>query len=123
MLNSSVEYVRSKACVKFYGDCLKQEKSTSNHGKIVNIYIIYEIERSVSITSYPALENCLFCAVKLTKHIAVDLYKYSGYGIGFDRKGSYLISDKAGRNVIIFGVDMSLSPHVNNKKKDNFNSW
>ena len=47
------------------------------------------IERSVNISSYTTLENCLFGAVKLTKHTDVDLYKYSGYGIGFDRKGSY----------------------------------
>ena len=44
--------------------------------------------------------------------------KYSGYGIGFDRKWFFLIGDKIGRNLIIFGVDMSLSPHIDNKKKD-----
>ena len=68
------------------------------------------------------LENCLFGAVKLTKHVDVDLYKYSGYGIGFDRKGFYSIGDEVGRNVIIFGVDMSSSSHIDNKKKD-INSW
>ena len=67
--------------VNFNGDCLKQEKFTFNHEKIVNIYIVYEIERSVNISSYPTLENCLFGAVKLTKHIDVDLYKYFEYGI------------------------------------------
>ena len=60
----------------------------------------------------------LFSAVKLTKHVDVDLYKYSRYGIGFDRKGSYSIGNEVGRNVIIFGVDMSSSPHIDNKKKD-----
>ena len=108
----------TKARVKFNGDCLKQEKITFNHGKIVNIYIVYEIERSVNISSYPTLENCLFGAVKLTKHIDVDLYKYSGYGIGFDRKGSYSIGNEIGRNVIIFGVDMSSSTKIDNRKKD-----
>ena len=44
---------------------------------------------SVNISSYPALENCLFGAAKLTKHVDADQYKYSGYGIGFDSKGSY----------------------------------
>ena len=43
MLNPSVDYVGTKARVKFNGDCLKQEKITFNHGKIVNIYIVYEI--------------------------------------------------------------------------------
>ena len=79
--------------------------------------MVYEIERSVNISSYPALENCLFGAVELTKYVDVDLYKYFGYGIGFDRKGSYQIGNEVGRNVIIFGVDMSSSPHIDNKKK------
>ena len=119
MLNPSIDYVGTKARVKFNWDCLKQKKITFNHGKIGNIYIVYEIERrSVNISSYPTLENWLFGAVKLTKHADVDLYQYSRYGIGSDRKGSYSIGDEVGRNVIIFGVDMSSSPHVDDKKKD-----
>ena len=77
-----------------------------------------EIEKSVNISSYPTLENCLFGAVKLTKHVDIDLYKYSGYSIGFDRKGSYSIGEEIGRNVISFGVDMSLSLKIDNKGKD-----
>ena len=60
----------------------------------------------------------MFCPVKLTKHVDVDQYKYSGYGIAFDRKRSYSIGNKVGRSVIIFGVDMSLSSHIDSKKKD-----
>ena len=37
-------------------------------------------------SSDPTLENCLFGAVSLTKNSDVDKYKYSGFGIGFDRK-------------------------------------
>ena len=107
MLNPSLDYVGTKTRVKFNGDCLKQEKITFNHGKIVSIYIVYEIERTVNISSYPRLENCLFGAVKLIKHIDVDVYKYWGYGIEFDKKRSYLIGNEIGRNVIIFRVDMS----------------
>ena len=80
--------------MKFNRDCLKKDKISFDHGKIINIYIIYEIQRSVNISSYPTLDNCLFGAVKLTKHNNdIDLYKYSEYGIGFDRKGSYSIGD------------------------------
>ena len=93
MLNSSLDYVGTKAIVKFNEDCLKQEKITFSHGKIVNIYIVYEIEKSINISIYPMLENCLFGAVKLTKHVDVNLYKYLGYGIGFDWKGSYSIGN------------------------------
>ena len=49
----------------------------------------------------------MFGVVKLTKHADVDLYKYSGYGIGFDRKGLFSIRDEVGKNIIIFEVDMS----------------
>ena len=117
MLNPSVEYVGTKARVEFTGDCLKQDKTSFDQGKIVNIYIVYERERSVNISSYPTLYNCLFGAVKLTKHVDVDLYKYSGYGIGFDRKRFFSIGDEVGKNVIIFGVDMNSSPRIDNKKK------
>ena len=88
-LNASVDYVGTKARVKFNGDCLKQDKISFDHRKIVNLYIVYEIKRSVNISSYPTLEICLLGAVKLTKHVDVDLFKYSGYGIGFDRKGFF----------------------------------
>ena len=60
----------------------------------------------------------MFGAVKLTKHVDVNLHKYSRYGIGFDRKGSYSTGDDNDRNIIIFGVDMRSSPHIDNKKKD-----
>ena len=73
MLNHSVNYVDTKARVKFKGDCLKQEKISFDQGKIVNIYIIYEIDRYVDISSYSTLENCLFGAVTLTKHTDIDL--------------------------------------------------
>ena len=76
------------------------------------------IERSVNISSYPTLENCLVGAVKLIKHVDVYQYKYSGYGMAFDRKGSSSIGDEVGGNVTIFGVDISSSSHIDNKKKD-----
>ena len=45
-------------------------------------------------------------------------YKYSGYGIWFDRHGSFLSPGIGlGKTVIIFGVDMSLSTKINNKKR------
>ena len=84
----------------------------------MNIHIVYEIDDYRPTISYPTLENSLFGAVKLTKYVNAHQYKYSGYDIRFDRKGSYSIGDEVARNVIIFGVDMSLSSHIDNKKKD-----
>ena len=86
MLNLSVHYVGTKARVKLNGDCLKQEKITFDHGKIVDIYIVAEIEKMVNISSYPTLENWLFGAVRLAKLVYVELYKCPGYGIRFDGK-------------------------------------
>ena len=61
----------------------------------------------------------MFGAVNLTKYADVDQYKYSGYGVGFDRKGEFSFgSNGFGRNVIIFGVDMSSVVHANNKTKN-----
>ena len=51
--------------------------------------------------------------VKLTKNADIDKYRYSSYGIGFDRKRFFSHpSGGTGRNVIIFGVDMSLSTKI-----------
>ena len=97
----------AKTRVKFNGSCLKQDKATCIHGTIINIYIVYEISKNDNISNYPTSENCLFGAVSLTKHVDIDQYKYSGYGIGFDRKGEFSCgSNGFGKNVIIFGADM-----------------
>ena len=87
--------------------------------KIVNIYIVYEInKKDNTIISDPTLENCLFGAVTLTKNADIDKYGYSGYGIGFDRKGEFsFLGGGYGQNLIIFGVDMSSSSHIDNKKR------
>ena len=58
---------------------MKQDKVTFSYGKTVNIYIVYEISRSMNITDYPTLENCLFGAVNLTKNADINRYEYSGY--------------------------------------------
>ena len=57
----------------------------------------------------------MFGAVSLTKNANIDKYKYSGYGIGFDRHGFF---SHPSENVIIFGLDMSSSTKINNRKKD-----
>ena len=57
----------------------------------------------------------------MNKDAHSDKYKYFGYGLGFDGHGSYSHpSGGNGRNVIIFGVDMSLSTKVDNREKRYF---
>ena len=78
-----------------------------NLEKVVNIYAVYEIINVTNISkhnsndNYPTLENALFRGVNLTKNADIDKYKYSGYGIGFDRRSSLsFANDGLGRNVI-----------------------
>ena len=53
----------------------------------------------------------------MTKNTDINKYKYSGYGIAFDRQGNFSFPGNGlGRNVIIFGVDMSSSTKIDNKK-------
>ena len=89
-LSPSINYVGNKIRVKFTGSCLKQSnKLTYTHGKVVNIYIVYELGASSSHNNDPTLKNCLFGAVTLTKNADIEKYGYSGYGIGFDRRSSF----------------------------------
>ena len=111
-------YDTSKIRIKFDGSFLNRFPPTILHGNIVNIYIVYEITSDYKDINYPALDNCLSGSVKLTKNADIDKYGYSGYGIGFHRETSFSIGNEIGKNVIIFGVDMSLSTKIDNRKKD-----
>ena len=63
-LAPALSYIGHKTRVKFYGSCLKQDKITNTHGKIVNIYIAHEINLWNYIdSSDPTLGNSLFDAV------------------------------------------------------------
>ena len=65
------------------------------------------------------MANALFGTVKLTKNTDIEKYRYFGYRIRFDERGSYLHPHGGnGRNVIIFEADMSSSVRVDNKGKD-----
>ena len=87
--------------------------------KSSNIYIVYSLGASSSNYSDPTIKNCLFFAVTLTKNADIDKYRYSGYGIGFDRRARFSFPGGGfGQNVIIFGADMSSSTYIYNKGKD-----
>ena len=88
----------------------------------MTIYFAYEINLYPFKQSADfMLGNCLFVVVKLTKNTTdFDKYKYFGYGIGFTARISFSLSDltEFGKNVTMFGDDMSSSMHVVNRKKD-----
>ena len=46
-LTPALSYYGTKTRVKFTGSCLKQPKISYNHGKVVNIYIVYELGRCI----------------------------------------------------------------------------
>ena len=55
----------------------------------------------------------------MTKNADIDKYKYSGYRIGFDRRSNFSFPGGGfDQNILIFGVNMSSSAHIDNKKKD-----
>ena len=91
ILNPLLNYVGTEPRVEFRGSCSGQGTISFYYGKLVNICIVYEINKNVDISSYPTLENGLFGAVKLTKHPVIDQYKYFRNSIEFNRKGSFFI--------------------------------
>ena len=73
---------------------MKQDKVTLNHKTIVSIFIVYEInvwpfKQSADFT----LLTSLIGGVKLTKNADFDKYKYSGYVIEFNKRGSSSLSN------------------------------
>ena len=56
-LTPALSYYGTKTRVKFTGSCLKQPKVSYTHGKVVNIYIAYELGASGSHNNDPALKK------------------------------------------------------------------
>ena len=96
-----------------------------NNDNVINIYCVYEIQPIASSrdTSF-TIQNALFGAMQITKD-ATDNSKnnYKRYGICFDERSQFghTITEGGrahtanGRNVLIFGVDMSFTVHATNR--------
>ena len=106
-----------KIRINFNRSFLNRFPPTMPHRNVVNMYIVYEITSDYKDINYPTLENCLCGSVKLNKNADIDKYRYFGCGIGFDRKSAFSISNENGKNAIIFGVDMTSSSKIDNRKK------
>ena len=87
---------------------------------MVNLLIVYELNSCfLDLETDFTLVGCLFGGVKITKNAITDKYSYSGYGIEFNTREYHSLSDGGiGKNVIIFGINMSSSVHIDNKVKD-----
>ena len=73
-----------------------------------NVFIVYEVDawsRGLN-TAFP-LKDCLCGAVKLVKNADPDKYSYSGFGNGFDSSSLFSVLNSCGKNVTIFGVEIS----------------
>ena len=88
-LTPLIEYYSYNIRVKFKGRILRQSKVSYIHGKIVNIYMVYELTGPSFHSDDPMLKNCLFRAITVTKIADIDKYGCSDYGIGFDRRSSF----------------------------------
>ena len=98
-----------------YWKLFKTTKNLIHSWKTSKHLHCYELGASSSHDNHPTLKKCLFSTVTLTKNADIDKYGYSGYGIGFDRRSSFSFpSGGFGQNVLIFGVDMSSSSHIDN---------
>ena len=106
-LTPALNYYGTKTRLKFTGSCLKQPKVSYTYGKVVNMYIVYELGASSSHNNDLTIKKCLFGTVTLTKNTDIDKYVYSGYGIGFDRRSTFSFPGGGfGQKIIIFGADL-----------------
>ena len=96
--------------------CLKQDKITFNHGKIVKIYIVYALKSTINYNEDITLKGCSLGAVKLTKSLILVRTNILDMVLDLMEKELFHIQ-------VVDLVTMSLSVHVDNKKKRYFNSW
>ena len=108
------------------GNHFQQNKLiVSNNNNDINIYCFYKLDRIASSrdTSF-TIQNALFGAMQINKK-ATDNSKnnYKGYGTCFDETSlfSHTITEGGftdttnGKNILIFGADMSFSVHATNR--------
>ena len=59
-LTPELNYYGTKTRVKCTGSCLKESKFSYTHGKVENIYIVYELGAPSSHNNDPTLKNCSY---------------------------------------------------------------
>ena len=95
-----------------------------NNDNVINIYCVYEIQPiAASRDTTFTIQNALFGAMQITKNADNSKNNSKGYGICFDERSQFgntiteggFAQTTNGRNVLIFGADMSFSVHVTNR--------
>ena len=104
--------------IKFDKGPLTVERN--NHfTKIVNVYIVYDLDVwSRKPANNSKFKNCLFGATYIVQSSDKETYVYSEYGVTFYNTGSWSFDNEFARNVVIFGVDDSLSSHSDNSRNN-----
>ena len=59
-LNPQLSYPVTKTRIEFKRSCLKQDKIMYDYGKVVNIYIVYEISKNYDINTRKLLIWCSY---------------------------------------------------------------
>ena len=108
----------TKTKVDFKGSCLKQDTVTFNHGTIIDIYLVYEISKTFTISRYPTLENCfleLLVWLKMLILISTNILDMELDLIDMDFFSHSSV--ETGKSMIIFGVDTSSYTRIDNRRK------
>ena len=100
------------------GHCLINNISIPK--KVINLYTSYTLNPHLrNLNTDFTFGKCLFGSVKLIKNADLDKYKYSSHSIRFESLSKFWFTDGSfGKNVIIFGADISSSAYIDNKGKD-----
>ena len=116
----SIKLSEYRIRIKFDKDPLAVEQN-NYLTKILNIYIVHD---SGSWPRNPTKNfkfmNCLLGSTNIVINSDKEKYVHSKFGITFDSAGSWSFDNYTARNVIIFGVDNSLSFHFDNYKNNFF---
>ena len=114
-----INLANSRVTWKFNSSVLAQKSSFSLYSNFVlNSYIAHELNNWLcnSSDSFPK-GTCLFRKVKLIRKAIKRKFFYNGWGMLFDREGSWSFGNDFSVNVVIFGVAKCLSSHTDNWKK------
>ena len=98
-----------------------QDAAKAIISSVINVYICYKLSPK-TINSDNVFKKFLFGAIYAARpndNKDPDNFIYTGWGIGFDRNGTFGHSEGGtARNVIIFGGDMCGSIHASNKTEN-----
>ena len=96
-----------------------------NNNNVINIYCVYELQPTAfSRDNSYTVQNALLRAMQITKNPTNNSKNnYKGYGICFDERSNFSHTTTQdgrqgtsnGKNVLMFGADMSFSIHATNR--------